>query len=69
MTTKELVSAANKSVGREYRLSLRMDVCRKMALAYVAQWIANQDQLTVSCAAKAAEAVTILNVEWNAGDE
>lgn len=64
MDTKQLVKAANDSVERGSRLVLNMDTCRRLSLSYVAQWLANQDELTLSAAKKAAEAVGILNDQW-----
>lgn len=64
MDTKQLVKAANDSVERGSRLVLNMDTCRRLALSYVAQWIANQDELTVGTAKRAADAVGILNDQW-----
>ena len=65
MNAKQLAVAADKSIKGGLRDFLSDDVCLKIGMAYIAQWLSDNDE---SCRASAAntacEAIEILKDMW-----
>jgi hypothetical protein len=66
MNAEKLAQAANKAVGREYRICLKNEICKMIGLAYIAQWLANQDESILPAASKTAvAAIDLFNAMWD----
>lgn len=61
MNAKELAKVAVKSV-EPHRSVLSPEICTKLALAYVAQWLTNQDEdIRSKAAATACQAIDLIH--------
>ena len=66
MNAKQLAIAAEKSIGGGYRELLSDDVCLKIGMAYIAQWLYGNDESCRPAAANTAcEAIEILREMWS----
>ena len=66
MNAEKLAKAANTAVGREYRICLSLEICKMIGLAYIAQWLANQDESIIPAASRTAvAAIDLYNAMWD----
>lgn len=66
MNAKQLAIAAEKSIGGGYRDLLSDDVCLKIGMAFIAQWLfGNDESCRASAATTACEAIEILRDMWS----
>lgn len=66
MDAEKLAKAANKAVGREHRICLKNEICQMIGLAFIAQWLANQDESILPAASKTAvAAIDLFKATWD----
>ncbi len=66
MNAKQLAVAADKSIAGVLRDYLSDDVCLKIGLAYIAQWLyGNDESCRAAAATTACEAIEILRDMWS----
>ncbi len=65
MNARQLAAAADKSINGGLRDYLSDDVCRKIGMAFIAQWLSDNDEsCRVSAAHTACGAIEILKGMW-----